>query len=573
MAKILGVEIGASLIRVTEVDYKAKNPKVYKKFTIPTPEGAVRDDVLVISDTLVNTVKEAFNAHHVHTKQMVFALNSTKIANREVSIPFVKENRVADIIKSNAADFFPVDLEQYELGHTIVGTVENENSAKQLKVLIYAVPKTIIGSYFDFAAALGCSVSAFDYSGNSIYQMVRKQCDTGVKMIVKVDEKASILTILKDSIVVLQRTIAYGVDEAISTVMNSSFSQNSSYEEALKLLCEKPCIQPTAEEGDSDFLDLEDASGVSEVMREEVASSLNYLASGIFRVVDYYNSRNTEAPIEKAYITGLGGDFCGIAEFFSQAIDVPMVPIKELEGFRLDRDFKDEPAGRYLTCVGAAIAPLGFLGEQADKKSIEVAPDAKGMRNVSILVFVGGILIAVALAAASMITLQTAKSEKEALEKRAEELRPVKEIYVAYLQQKYTYDKLAYLYDYTTSPNDSMIHFIEEMERKMPASLNVQSFNSTKETLSMSLTVKDKREASKLIQLFREFDSISGVSVNGISDSGAVMEGEQTEEEGQVTFSITLTYKTMQEMKAQEQLAAEEAVAAAEASEEITEQE
>lgn len=202
MAKVLAVEVRASLIRVTEVDYKVKNPKVYKKFTIPTPEGAVQDDVIVLSDVLLNAVKDALNTHHIRTKQMVFALNSTKIASREITIPFVKESRVSDIIKSNASDFFPVDLEQYELGHSIIGVLQNETGAKQYKVLIYAVPKGIISSYFEFAAGLGCTVQAFDYSGNSIYQLVRRQCDTGVQMVIKVDEKTSIITILKDSVII-----------------------------------------------------------------------------------------------------------------------------------------------------------------------------------------------------------------------------------------------------------------------------------------------------------------------------------------------------------------------------------
>ena len=36
--KVLSIEIGHGLTRVVEMDYKAKNPKVYNYFTFETPK-------------------------------------------------------------------------------------------------------------------------------------------------------------------------------------------------------------------------------------------------------------------------------------------------------------------------------------------------------------------------------------------------------------------------------------------------------------------------------------------------------------------------------------------------------
>lgn len=565
MAKVLSVEIGASLIRLCEVDYKEKSPKVYKWATIQTPEGAVVDDAVVVDDGLITAIKATLREKHMSAKKLVFAMNSTKIASREVVIPFVKENKVGEIIQANASDFFPVDLEQYELGHTIIGTTENDKGVKQYKVHVLAAPKAIIESYKELAKALGGSVEALDYSGNSVYQMVKNHCAAGVQMVVKIDEKSSIITILKNQAIVLQRTISYGVEDAISAVMNSSYYNEVSYLQAVQTLKEQNCFEDEYEIGEDEILDMDGDYGVSQTMLEEVGSSLNYLVNGISRVVDYYNSRNSESPIEQAYVTGLGGDCKGIDGFLTRALDTNVQVLRELEGFKLEKYFKNESFGPYLTCIGAAMAPLGFMGQKAEKaKKMDVVPDQGNMKTTSILVLLGGVVIAAVLAVVSNMQLSEAQEENWRLQDRITELQPVKEVYQAYLQQQYTTTKLNFFYNSTVLPNENLVEFIEEMEQKMPSSLNVQSFITSTDGVTMALTVADKKEAAKLIQQFRTFDSISEVAVSGISDTGAVMEGEPIEQEGKVTFSITLTYKGADELAAEQmaEQAAEEAVAA-----------
>ncbi len=532
MAKVLSVEIGMSLIYMCEVDYKSPNPRVYKWTTVQTPENTVREDEIVVNEQLISVMREGINAAGIRTKKMVFTMSSPKIASREVVIPFVKENKIASVIRTNASDFFPVDMEQYELGHSIEGTQVNEKGVKQYRVHVLAVPKTIIEGYFQLAKALGGSIEALDYSGNSIFQIVQDQCDTGVKMVVKVGERNTIITIIKDAAIAMQRMIPYGIDEAVASVVSAAPERNLTYMQALNML-----------------------------LQGKTDASLSYLSNGISRVVDYYNSRNTESPIELTYVTGIGGECDGMAEFLQNALELPVRVLKELEAFRLEKDFKGENVGRYLTCIGASMAPLGFLGERAEKgKKIEKTVQTEDMKRVSILVGAGGVLIAVVLAVVSGINVANVSRENVKLQQRVAELEPVKEIYRSYLQQQYTDTKLNYLYDSTVLPDENLVEFIEELEDKMPASLNVQSFTAGKEGVNMSLTVKDKEEAAKLIQQLRTFDTISTVSVSGISDSGAVMKGEPMEQEGMVSFSVALTYKGASELAA-EQLAKEAAAA------------
>lgn len=519
MPKILGIEIGASRIRICEEDYKTKNPKVYRTISIKTPEGTVHDGMLEVNEELVGAIKTALLENKIKTKQIIFSMNSTKIANREIVIPFVKENKVKDLIQANVSDYFPVDLQQYEIGHSIISTLENEGGAKQYKVLVFAVPKTMIASYAQLAQALGCSVASLDYSGNSIYQIIRRQCDTGVQMVVKVDENSTIVTILQDQAIVLQRTVAYGVEDAVFAMMEMPDYRKPDYDEAVRNFKDNDC------------------------MNETITQSLSYLVSGISRVVDYF-SRNNGAVIEKAYLSGFGGDFKGLAELISGAIEIPLEPLKEIKGLSLEKYFKGESFGEFLTCIGAALAPIGFMPEKdKDKKSFELLPDEKDRMKVAVLCAVAGFIVAVGLGAGSYLNLRSARDENTRLNDRITELAEAETIYKEYLQEKYTYEKLAFFQSNTMTLNEDLVAFIEEMQQKMPSSLNVQSFTADLNGVSLAVTVEDKKAAAKLIQEFRTFESVASVEVTSMTDTGAVMDGEVLEEEPKVSFVITVAYK------------------------------
>lgn len=519
MPKILGIEIGASKIRICEEDYKTKNPKVYRTVSVKTPEGTVHDGILEINEELIGTIKTALAENKIKTKQIIFSMNSTKIANREITIPFVKENKVKDLIKANVSDYFPVDLQQYEIGHSIINTVENENGTKQYKVLVFAVPKAMIASYFQLAQALGGNVVSLDYSGNSIYQIIRRQCDAGVQMVVKVDENSTIVTILQDQTIVLQRTVAYGVEDAVFAMMERPDFEKPDYEKAVRNFKDRDC------------------------MDETIAQSLSYLVSGISRVVDYF-SRNNGAVIEKAYLSGFGGDFKGLAELISGVIEIPLETLQGIKGLSLEKYFKEESFGEFLTCIGAALAPIGFMGEKSkDKKSLDLLPNEKDKMKVAVLCAVAGFIVAVTLGTGSYLNLKSARDENTRLNNRITELEEAENIYREYLQEKYTYEKLAFFQSNTMTLNEDLVAFIEEMQQKMPSSLNVQSFTADLNGVSMAVTVEDKKAAAKLIQQFRTFESVAGVEVASMTDTGAVMDGEVLEEEPKVSFVITVAYK------------------------------
>ena len=72
--RVLSIEIGYSLTRVCELDYKAKTPKVYKSFTVSTLEGVVNDGVLQLDTHYLEGIRGGMREHGIKAKQVIFSV-------------------------------------------------------------------------------------------------------------------------------------------------------------------------------------------------------------------------------------------------------------------------------------------------------------------------------------------------------------------------------------------------------------------------------------------------------------------------------------------------------------------
>lgn len=543
--RVLSIEIGYTYTKVCEVDFKTKNSKVYNCFSFQTPEGGLEDGYIRNTDVFADELKKEIASRNIKTKQVVFSVSSTKIANREVYIPFVKENKIEDLVKANAVDYFPVDLSSYQLSHSILETVEVEGN-KQYKLLVLAAPLDMLETYYILAKKAGLSIEALDYSGNSVVSVVRGLCMEDVTMVIKVDERNSLMTVFNNGNVVLQRTVAYGAETAIDTLMElPAFGENLSYVDAMKMLRGKTCIRKTLDAMAEDEEDELNSDEKYRKARIELTESLSIMIGSIVRVIDYYNSRNSEAQIQKVLVTGLGGDFSGLSKLMSNELGLKVSVITDIGGVNLDKVVKSADnkisVGEYLACIGAAVAPLNFIPDSHNEKkkgkklTKEKSTDSAG--NAAIILLVGGVAIAAVLAIISVSGYIIANTQNKAYKAKIAELEPIEITYNAYTSAAALRADVDAMYQQTKTPNEALPDFMEELETKMPSKVNFLSFTSSAQEVQINMNVDTKEAAAVVIAELRTFDSISTVGVQQIT--------ETKDELGAVTinFSVTCTYR------------------------------
>lgn len=539
--RVLSIEISNSFTKICEIDYKVKKPKVYKVLTVETPEGVVVDGMLQPTQEYADHLVNALGTNGIHTKRVIFTISSTRVASREVQIPNVKANKIEALVKTNANDYFPVDLTQYEIGHYLAGGLTEEG---KLRVMALAVPKALLDSYYQLAQMCGWEVECFDYSSNSLYQILRDEKTETVTMMIKIDENSTIVTVLSAGKVLLQRTVAYGVQDAIETMIASGVYAVNDPMSAVERFQKKTCLNRVLHQGDKLWEENagrwedEDAGNVEvTAARQKITSSLEPLIVGVNRVIDFYDSRNSDTPIERTYVTGLGGSFSGMSKLFTNCLERKVHTLSDMEDkIGMSKAIRSTRPAAYISCLGAVLAPVGLIDKSQQKTKGMTVVSGTNYTFVSVAVLVLGVILSIAMAVTSLTRYFGTVAENVALQARVEELQPAQTVYNEYLSTAAQYDKYKYLYEYTENPNENLVEFINELEQILPSSFWTNSFSSDMEGISMSVTVEGKAAAARTILNIRNMESIEDVQISNITDTQNEL-GESA-----VTFSITGTY-------------------------------
>ena len=551
MSKVLSIEVGNSLTKIVEMDYKSKNPKVYKCINIPTPDAVFDDGYISDSEEYAKSLKQALTDNKIKTRQAVCTITCSKIANREILIPNVKASQVDDLIRANASEYFPVDLSQYELGFIILGRESAEADAK-LKVMLLACEKELIKGYDTLFAQAGLKLVGVDYAGNSVVQIMKKEVTEEVEMVIKVEEQSTIATIISGGNLMMQRNLGYGIDNSIQTMMASKAYPETGYGECIEVLKKNVCIMPSLnrEEEETDALRKTLEPAIRKV-RTDMTEALGPLVGNVGRVLDLYNSKNLEKPITKVSMIGLGSQIAGLDQLFTKELGVHTESVNAVKSVSKPAGVTLTEIGEYLTAMGAAINPVGFIKDekQANSKAVNYF-------SLSILTLILiGVLVAWLYimarqpydeAIAQNVTLTMLEKKYEPALKVKEQAENVQALY----------NEVVKINGLTENNNSGILEFLTELEAKLPSDITVEAFESDNKQATFTMKVPTMMDAAGIIQMVREFDSLEEVKVTSVTRSSkeeTAIKHEQKEEQSDFeedvleetyyTFNLECIYK------------------------------
>ena len=314
--KVLTIDITNESITITEVTASEKKTStVHNAIIFETPEDAYEDGFIRDKERIAEAIKSQLAANGITNKNAIFVLTSTKIVNREVLVPFVKENKIKGIINANSSEYFPVNIEDYTVSHSVLETVTDEENNKQLRVLAVAAPTSMVRSYYEVAALAGLKVVALDYIGNAMLQLIKTQTSENMTtMVIQLGSESTVLNIVKGDILLLQRTVPYGTNVVVNEVMDAKGVDATT---AMTLLQNERLIT----------VDFDDNA---------ITGSFRYLINNIGRVMDFFASKNPDKPIDDVFLTGDGALIKGIDGLFKVQLNVSTRVMDSLFNIKFD---------------------------------------------------------------------------------------------------------------------------------------------------------------------------------------------------------------------------------------------
>ncbi len=543
VSKVLSIEISDYVTRVALISYNKKKTKIKKTLTFLNPEGTVDDGFVVDRKIYGPYLKKQLANAKLRCKDVVFVIQSSKVMSRETNVTDIKEKELNAYLYENRDDFFPMNTSEYVFKYSLL---EKNKGDKTIRIMIYAAHELLIKSFIGLCRDYGFKLQALDFSGNAVYQWQKEQWqrakdhDDDFKIYLQINDASSVLTILDDGMLSLQRNMAFGAEAFTDSIIRSGLYGELDYQDALKVLGEEELLYKT-------FTEMEQQEPATDEefakynLRSSLSGHVRQLIENIARVLEFYNSKHRDARVGKILVGGPGSRVLNLIELLqSELPGIEIEAVKGLPGVKFAGSKKNDlsvEGSDFTAQAGAANETLNFY-DGKEKKAFSI--------KVALAVF-GVILVALA---SGLIVINGKVVYDQAVEERDKVKAELDAEVATYsdamkieagemleeLQNLITFDESTFRH------NELFTKALAEIEEYAVQDMVVSSLSSSESGLSMNVTVHSKAEAAKIIQQLRSISYFDRVEVYSIAEIV-----DETTKLTNVSFTIRCVYTGSEE--------------------------
>lgn len=536
VTKVLSIEVTDVVTRVIEVDYGKKDPVVHKAVIFPTPEKTVSDGVIEGVETYAKEFQRQI--HGFGTKNAVFALASNKVMSREVSIPDMKDDQIADFIQNQKSEYFPMDTSGHTIVHRVLG---RDRDQKQIKVIVYAVPQKLVANYQSFASLAGLNIVSIDYNGNAIYQWLQNDSHRQMDMYLQINERSTLFTVLENRMYALQRNINFGAYMLSDRLIQSGYFDGEMTDhaltraDALKKLSEEEFVFPSFSAIKLSEPDSEAAERLHSA-KEMVTEGLRQLLGNLSRVLEYYHSRNQNAELNTIFVGGCGARIKGLKAFLENEFSgVEIVTLDHLPDVKISSAVSKSGinTSELTACIGAADKTLTFVTVSKEAK-------ANKMIFLGVIIAIAGLAGAIVLAFIGKGKYNQQVNKRDRLDVLIAELEAskIEEKEAEYNAARAAANSIIEFHDSTYRNNEQWNEVLRQIEANTVSSMSVSEISSDKNGVTTNISVLSKEEAAKLLLQYQKIPYFESSRVSAIKEDVSDMTGQII-----VKFTLINQYK------------------------------
>lgn len=537
--KVIVVRVGVTEVQIVHMENTSSYPIIYGCVRFPTPENAVRDGHIIDVAEVATRIHKVCVEKGIRTKNVIFTVASSKIASREMSIPVVKKKaKIQPLVMAKVPDLFPIDADKYIFSYVTQGKPhKNGEDGMVQDVLVFAAPSELIDSYYTLADAAGLHIVSIEADGNAVFQVMRRQVKEGVSMSVQINQASTLVNIISGDKLLLQRVVPYGINVFTEVMVQEPVFQTPTEEEAYTLLKRNRVILHNLNSENTE-------NNPSIEKRIEVTDNASFLIGNIVRVIEYYNTKYKDQPIQEVICMGQGCAIAGIHELLSNELGIPTYTPTEIAGVRFNRRVNiNAYILQYINCFGSVFESVNFVA-----KAITQREQKKGTLTGAVIVFAGCLLGSVLLGGFSFLCLMEAKENNETWSSRCNAMSPIQNEYESLLDIELNRALIAVVDLATTTNNNSFHDLLEEIESYCPKTFKIRSISSNEDTVTVNAVSTDKLLSLSALQMqLSKIQGIQNVKIDSITETSEAMTKRK-----QYSYTMTFEYSRSVALEVQE---------------------
>ncbi|MBX3097484.1 MAG: type IV pilus assembly protein PilM [Fimbriimonadaceae bacterium] len=312
---IVGLDLGARLIKAMQIDRTNTGWKVSRTAYIQTPKDAIKEGVVIDPEAVGTALRQMLREQKFQATNAVIGVAGASVIVRLVRIPKMPEATLRKSIKFEASRYVPSSIEDSFIEFEILG----ESSDGQMDVLIVAAPRDVVETRLKACEVAGLEVDCVDVEAFAMYRSLIEASEEGtvsgdVIALVDVGAQTTKVSVINRGVFAMTRSISQA-GQTITDALRTHFKLN----------------EEEAEQGKSQ-LDLRDLVADSKTIESPplrvIQPHVDDLIREIRRSLNYYQSQHNEgaapSPVTHLVLSGGGANLPGLSEYMQHKLDMPV---------------------------------------------------------------------------------------------------------------------------------------------------------------------------------------------------------------------------------------------------------
>ena len=139
----VGLDIGSGLIKVAVIDHSKREPELVRVAVTPLLADAIVEGEVMDPGIVADAIQAALASAGVKTKDVVTAVGGRDVIIKKISIERVKEQQARELMRWEAEQHVPFDMESVELDFQIL---DPDGDGVEMSVLLVAAKRELIES-------------------------------------------------------------------------------------------------------------------------------------------------------------------------------------------------------------------------------------------------------------------------------------------------------------------------------------------------------------------------------------------------------------------------------------------
>ena len=333
----VALDIGSGLIKLVAVTHGSGEPVLTKVAYTSVVDDAIVEGEIMDPGIVSDAIKGLMASAGVKAKSVVIAVGGRDVIIKKISMDRMKEAEAREVIRWEAEQHVPFDMENVELDFQIL---DPEGEGLQMTVLLVAAKRELVENKIALLNEVGLHPAIIDvdaFALHNAFEINYPDAMTGVVGLVNIGHEMTNINILEEGIPVLTRDLPVGTRR---------FREDMQRERGL-----------SAEEADQLLQGFER----SDVLDPFLETRGEELAVGIERAGAFLQSASRSASgISRIYTTGGGGRIPGLNRVLADRLRLPVELANPLEKLRVaegvfDTMNVDEVAPLLMLPIGLAL--------------------------------------------------------------------------------------------------------------------------------------------------------------------------------------------------------------------------